>query len=423
MATVDYPSTLPGPDQLTTEPKVRARSSGLPGVERYTAPERDYYGTLSVNFFFSRDQAAIFKAWWDTNKGYWFNAVWPRLSPALIVYRILGVPTFNHVFDGAYRVSMKVELRGISLAVGVGCTEGPGWATMTPVNRTRFSLVYGNGRFVSGELVSGNAAASWSTSGVSWTPAATSISSSGHPMKVTFGDGLFYGAINAIQCGTSTDGDTWVDRPHTSFISVAPPWYGGGVFMETHGSAASTMMTPNGLSFTTSSTPAANLSTSGGCYGAGVHVVWGPAGACYSTNNGVSWTAATVPGGAFGWTNPGKAAFGNGIFVLVGNGAGTLSDRYRYSDDGGVTWNLGTLPMARDWAAIIFTEGLFLACCRHASSAGHDELVISADGRNWQVSPNKFVLSRGFNLLASSDTGIYVALSTSESSMGEVGVC
>lgn len=117
MATVDYPSTIPGPSQLSSEPKVRARSSGLPGSEGYTAPERDYYGTLSVSFFFNRDQARIFKEWWDTNQGYWFNAVWPRLSQSLSVYRILGVPTFTHVYDGAYRVSAKVELRGASLAV------------------------------------------------------------------------------------------------------------------------------------------------------------------------------------------------------------------------------------------------------------------------------------------------------------------
>ena len=119
MPAIDFPSTLPGPNQVTTNPKVRARNAGLPGSHTATAPERDYYGTLDVSFFLTRAQATTFKTWWDSNQGYWFNAVWPRLSQSLSVYRILGSPTFNHVYDGAYRVSAKVELRGSSLAVGV----------------------------------------------------------------------------------------------------------------------------------------------------------------------------------------------------------------------------------------------------------------------------------------------------------------
>lgn len=160
MAAVNYPTNIPGPTQLTSEPKVRARNSGLPGVESYTAPERDYYGTVSVNFFFDRNQAAVFKAWWDTNKGYWFNALWPRLSHSLSVYRILGVPTFTHVYDGAYRVSARLELRGASLEVSVPDFCDPNWAyrallavfetgTLSSQNPPVFSNV-GNTLFIEG---------------------------------------------------------------------------------------------------------------------------------------------------------------------------------------------------------------------------------------------------------------------------------
>lgn len=140
MASVDFPTTLPEPRQVTSSPKYRARTSGLPGTQGYTAPERDYYGALSVEFFLTKAQAAIFKAWWDSNKGYWFNAVWPRLSQSLSVYRILGAPTFTHVIDGAYRISVKMELRGASLAVGITPPISDVWAVKQGAVGTTLAL-------------------------------------------------------------------------------------------------------------------------------------------------------------------------------------------------------------------------------------------------------------------------------------------
>lgn len=116
MAALTYPINLPGPEVAKHQPRQRVAGSDFGGGRpNYRARERDYSGTFTAEFFFTREQAEIFYAWWRDDLAYGgraFNALWPSLLPTLFVYHFLGTPTFNHVADGAYRVSITTELRG-----------------------------------------------------------------------------------------------------------------------------------------------------------------------------------------------------------------------------------------------------------------------------------------------------------------------
>lgn len=115
-----YPTTLPGPTKAAHNPKPRISSPRLPGAADYLARERDYSGTMDVEFFLDSTQAAAFYAWWKTDLaqgGLWFNANWPAMRPGFLTLQFLSEPTFTHAYNGAHRVSATVQVRGESLEV------------------------------------------------------------------------------------------------------------------------------------------------------------------------------------------------------------------------------------------------------------------------------------------------------------------
>jgi len=112
-----YPSGLPRPTKAFHRPKDRVMASDLPGKATYSQRERDYAGTVDVEFFFTAEQAAAFFAWWRDDLlygGKLFSAVWPALRPGPLVYQFASNVTHRHVYLGAYRVSATVEIRGAS---------------------------------------------------------------------------------------------------------------------------------------------------------------------------------------------------------------------------------------------------------------------------------------------------------------------
>lgn len=123
MSSLDYPATLPRPEVAKHQARGRTAGSDFGGGRpSYRARERDYSGTFTAEFLFTKEQAAVFYAWWRDDLiqgGMCFNAVWPSFSPDLFVYHFLGAPVFNHLAEGACRVSMTFELRGTSLPVAL----------------------------------------------------------------------------------------------------------------------------------------------------------------------------------------------------------------------------------------------------------------------------------------------------------------
>lgn len=115
-----YPLGLPGPSKASWQVKDRARSAGLPGKALYSAAERDFSGTVDLEFFLSNTDAALWYDWWNTTLdqgGSWFTATWPQVTSSLAVYRFVSPPAYSHVYDGAYRVTVQAACRGKSRQV------------------------------------------------------------------------------------------------------------------------------------------------------------------------------------------------------------------------------------------------------------------------------------------------------------------
>lgn len=132
---LDYPSTLPNPVKAGHTPKARVSATDLPGPGTYESRERDYSGTMAVEFFLTAEQAAEFYIWWRDDLiegGRWFNCTWPSLRPGPMVVQFLQEPVFNHVYGGATRVSGVVQVRGASLPV-FACVFDPYYRQLSDV--------------------------------------------------------------------------------------------------------------------------------------------------------------------------------------------------------------------------------------------------------------------------------------------------
>lgn len=144
---VTYPSTLPLPELSQHAPRVRAATSDLPGADSYSVREYDYGGEIEVEFFFNAAQAPVFWSWWKTDLirgGLWFNCSWPSIRPGALVAQFVGPPVEKHLYDGAFRVTAKVQVRGAALPV-----VAPLVCALEGSSLTGFTTVSGNGALYS----------------------------------------------------------------------------------------------------------------------------------------------------------------------------------------------------------------------------------------------------------------------------------
>ena len=117
---LDYPPNLPNPTRALHSPKRRVSESDIPGPASYSRREADYAGTMDVEFFMNSVEAALFYSWWKDDLVYggcWFNCSWPAMRPGRLVCQFKTEPVITHVFNGAYRYSAQVQVRGASEVV------------------------------------------------------------------------------------------------------------------------------------------------------------------------------------------------------------------------------------------------------------------------------------------------------------------
>ena len=169
-------------------------------------------------------------------------------------------------------------------------------------------------------------------------------------------------------------------------------WYavafGNGTFVAVaSGSTAAAYSTNGGVTWTAAVTPNAtgyDAITFGG--GAFVAVASGSTAAAYSTNGGVTWTAVVMPS-ANGYD---AIAYGGGAFVAVSSGFNTTA----YSTNGGVTWTAGTAPNAGGYGAIAFGGGAFVAVQSATTAAAYS----TNGGATW--TPVVMPSANGYNAIA-----------------------
>jgi hypothetical protein len=106
-------------------------------------------------------------------------------------------------------------------------------------------------------------------------------------------------------------------------------------------------------------------------FGNGVFVMVGDGVQAYSTDSGLSWTSVASISGI--WSS---VAYGNGVFVMVGD------DVQAYSTDNGLTWNSVTSPLGGGWRSISYGNGVFVMVSYYNNAYSTD------NGRSWTLVAN-----------------------------------
>ena len=95
------------------------------------------------------------------------------------------------------------------------------------------------------------------------------------------------------------------------------------------------------------------------------------------STNGTTWVAGgNLPAGPSNWTGIAGGIIGaTTYFMAVASGPTTVG---AYTNNGGVTWSLATLPASANWKSITFYNGVFVAI-----STGGTATAYSTNGTTW----------------------------------------
>jgi hypothetical protein len=155
--------------------------------------------------------------------------------------------------------------------------------------------------------------------------------------------------------------------------------------------------TDNGRSFTPILYPLPGF-WNGIAYGNGVFVMVGNYNQAYSTDNGQTWTPVASPllSNWFGVT------YGNGVFVMVGQ------YNQAYSTDNGQTWTHVASPLFGIWNSVAYGNGVFVAVAREKKAYSTD------NGQTWTevASPLEYWCGVAYG------NGVFVAVGYNQYSVG-----
>lgn len=269
----------------------------------------------------------------------------------------------------------------ISAKQGVYSTDGITWSTMSLPSAQHWGKIrYGAEVFVTlsnGNIVPGvgdttdGFAGAWSTDGKSWTQFTA-------PLKTRFGPLIFgkdkflaitnESGITSHPYMYSTDGKSWVSQ--TGFpIVCADITYGADKFVAVANNGA-IAYSNDGLSWTEATLSNApwygkSLQRCRICYGQGKFVVLtentsSQTACCYSTD-GLNWYWAMLPqsiqDSKFKATS---IAYGNGVFIAVDDSQYYGSSQCLYSYDG-ANWSLCDFTGSGSWVKVVYGNNRFVA--------------------------------------------------------------
>lgn len=113
-------------------------------------------------------------------------------------------------------------------------------------------------------------------------------------------------------------------------------------------------------------------------YGNGTYVAVSPNGKAAYSRDGVNWNSATLPYSSEGYYLH-CIAYGNGTFVVLGRGSGSLSARKALYSVDGMNWHAATLPAGTAmYSGIVYSNGKFFAVSEFDSY-----VIYSTDGISW----------------------------------------
>ena len=295
------------------------------------------------------------------------------------------------------------------------CSSGPTWVAET-VNNFPHTSIATNGLglwVIAGSAASSKIGAIWSTDGFqSYTAASGMPVYSGAIKDLVCVSGRFMGPIDFVTFAYSDDGNNWttVGTPGgaAAFASLA-----NGRCFVVDDSTNTGYWTTNGTTFTPFTMPGTDVYTSI-AYVNGNYIAFGYQRAYYSTNL-ITWNNSTVPAP---WLGGGGAvsqwAYSPSSNTIVGVDQYSPGGAYK-SIDNGVTWTAITMPVTGStlWRDVIYSQGAFLAC----QSSTHSLAISTNQGVTWSIAANTFTpAATGFQRMETNGTGLYVAMSNGGSS-------
>jgi hypothetical protein len=180
---------------------------------------------------------------------------------------------------------------------------------------------------------------------------------------VMFGAGVFVITGSAGQISTSPDGITWTSRTSGTANELFGVTFGEGLFVAVGGGSPGTVLTsPDGVTWTARTS---NWSFGGAIisvnYGNGIFMATGSGGGIITSPDGITWTARTA---IFAGTIAQDLAWGNGVWVVVGDRQGAGDGKIAYSTDDGVNFTDATTTPPFDDKSVFgisFGANMFLA--------------------------------------------------------------
>ncbi|MFZ4765926.1 MAG: PKD domain-containing protein, partial [Roseimicrobium sp.] len=292
---------------------------------------------------------------------------------------------------GSYPISVTVsDMKGGTITVNktVTVTDPLSTWTQQSVGTTDNlqEVVYGKGRFVAAEYW-GTVFQSWN--GTSWTDVGEPPAFDSQP-QLAFGNNVFVMAgkidnASAAQICYSTDGRSWNAATFPAGVpQVRDVTFANGRFLAV-GDGGTVLSSTDGVTWTLTSVPAAPdfrlVSWDGSTW---ISVA-------YHTGNAraeIVWTSLD----GVTWAQHGNLGVGthqvlghNGVMYALGWYAGVM-----YSTDHGLTWQDATMPGTSRWTTnrmAIATDGTFFATGQAMDESGSPvALLVSTDGLSWSRS-------------------------------------
>jgi hypothetical protein len=249
--------------------------------------------------------------------------------------------------------------------------------TTQPNGSNYVSMAYGNNMWLA--LPNGSQTLAKTTDGVTWTSLTLPyVTGGGAWQSIAFGRGYWViivsGGTRALY--SNSDGQQWKTSVLPSNVSWSRVTYGNGLFVAVSAQAgAMAWSDDNGKTWTAST--AASQSYVCLAYGNGIFLAMSSdTGGQYArSTDGKNWTALSTPvvGATTVWQQWSDIAYGNGRFVVIGNGAATGPIKYSFD---GITWY--STPKNYNVDKISYGQGIFVAL-----SIGNNIAYTSEDGLAW----------------------------------------
>lgn len=221
--------------------------------------------------------------------------------------------------------------------------DGITWNEASAPDGFRFSVAYGNGKFVITGIM--NNEVLYSEDGINWNETML-------PSNFNYWRPLTYGNGKFITLGTdnndgnhacySEDGINW----STTILPLSKDWnlvvYGNNKFVAFADNSDVAVYSDDGITWTQTTLPKSSSSWLGGAYGNGKFVVLEgfDCNAIYSMN-GITWHEIALPTLEDDYWQ--SITYGNGKFVVTGH----ETDKVAYSEDG-INWQTGYTEILQD---------------------------------------------------------------------------